>query len=471
MAHRDAEREPIKIPEPKIERALFAERIIGQEEAVDVFAHLFVKIRSGIRPLLSGPIDVKLLLGPSGVGKTEIVYRLAEILAETNPTDARSKVLRIDGGQYQSDHQIAKLLGSPPGYIGSRDPRYPDSGIDPLLSQANLDKHRLFYRDHQGKQKSLTVILVDEFEKAHNALEKAFLSILDKGELQLGDNRVTNFRDTVVFFTSNIGSWQVEKLQEEIARSDMSFPEDFKEAAGMALIKDDSRDIYKKAFQERFIPEFRGRVKDLIFFHQLSKEELIQIVAIKIKAMEQEFKAGGIDTNLNLLPTAASWLAGQGYDLSEGARALERVLDKFIRDPLIAVNSSIHKRTVEIGMDKSGLEPQFFLESSESQAVGYVTEAPSGTQAPGDIENKLLQKLKQGGLPHYQQCVEDYIKRGLLTAEDVKILPSIRRELRSQLMRLSQKEGQEALERFKNAIVYLGIGTREEVDDLLKGAN
>ena len=482
------EREPLNIPEPITERAEFSKGIVGQKEAVDAFACLLVKIRSGVRPLLSRPIDVKFLIGPSGVGKTEIVYRLAEILAETNTADARSKVLRIDGGEYQGDHQIAKLLGSPPGYIGSKDPRYPNSGIEPQLSQSNLDKHRLFYKDKKGQQNSLTIVLIDEAEKAHPALGKALLSVLDKGELQLGDNSVASFRDTVIFFTANVGSWQVERLREEITNSGRDFPDNFREAAAEALIQDASRDVYKKAFQDGFVPEFRGRVKDLIIFQQLNKEELKEIVAIKIQVLEEEFKASGVDISLKILPEATSWLAGQGYNLSEGARALEKVLDQFIRNPLIAVNSSIHKRTIEVSMKENRLKPEFSLlpspaevtvaeqetteTSTEPPTVGSTgnngQEKPRVSRIPINIQERLLRYSNQDGLPGYIRCRDAYIRKGLLTAEDANSLSGVREAFSRQLVRLGQREGLDGFERFRDALVHFGIGTVEEWNFLLK---
>ncbi len=479
MAYNEKEREPLRIPEPVAEKARLHKGIIGQEEAVDAFARLVVKIRSGIRPLSSAPIDAKFLAGPSGVGKTALVYQLAEVLAETNPVDAKTRVLRIDGANYQTDYQIAKILGSPPGYIGSKDPRDPDKCIDPLLSRANLDKHSLFYKDNKGQQKKLTLILVDEVEKAHTVLEKAFLAVLQEGQLQLGDNSVTSFKDTVIFFTSNIGSWGVEKLQSEPIRPQDKFPKPFVETAAEALMRDDSREIYAEAFHRRFMPEFRGRINELIIFHHLSREELEQIAVIKLKAMEQEFRASGIDIRLKTLPRAVSWLAEHGYNLSEGVRALGKVIDESIRNPLIAASPSIHKQVVEIGIDEISRKPNFFL-LSDSREVGILEqdivamsaasnpEKPDVLQISDKIKERLLQQLKECGLIGYYRCRDSYVQRGKLTAEAANALPEVRKLLALQLITIGRHDGEDGFRRYRDAIVYNGIGTTEDWDALLQ---
>lgn len=192
----------LDMPDLTKEKAAFNSRIVGQEEAVDRFATLFGKIKSGIRSKAPGPLDIKFLAGPSGVGKTEMVYVLAGLLGE-DEQQSQAKVIKINGGEYQESHAISRLLGSPPGYVGYRDP--------PLFSKENLDKHRIFYTDKAGKKRDVVIILIDEAEKANESLHRAFLSVMDKGQMDLANNTSVDFSNLLIFYTSNVGNQQVEQ--------------------------------------------------------------------------------------------------------------------------------------------------------------------------------------------------------------------------------------------------------------------
>lgn len=361
------EKRPIEIPQPIALRDKFVEGVVGQDEAVWAFAYLAAKIQSGIRPTRGAPLDVKFLAGPSGVGKTEIVYRMAEILAEFGELkngegnqNARGKVLKINAGEYQHRVDISRLLGSSPGYIGFDDPRYP-GGTEPVFSQANLDRHKITFRDRSGKEQSVVIVLIDEAEKAQPSLQQALLSVLDKGDMQLGNNTTAHFDNAVIFFTSNVGNMQVETLREDpglIIEQDT--PEPFIETMTEALIKPKARDAITKAFREAFPPEFRGRINDLIIFQPLKKEDLEKIIGMKIRNVEDEFKASAIYISLQVSHGAVAWLTDRGYNPSEGARALNKVVETYIKDPLTMVADQISGTVIEIDMEEYDSEPKFY---------------------------------------------------------------------------------------------------------------
>src|SRR5882724_6458848 len=167
-------------------------RIIGQERAVRKLASLYQIFQAGFANP-SRPIGTMLLLGPTGSGKTHIVETAAEILFGD-----RNAVIKIDCAEFQHSHEIAKLIGSPPGYLGHRE-------TPPLLMQDNLNKHR-------SEQNPFTLVLFDEIEKASDALWQLLLGILDKGTLTLGDNRRVNFSQTMIFMTSNLGASEMNDM-------------------------------------------------------------------------------------------------------------------------------------------------------------------------------------------------------------------------------------------------------------------
>lgn len=455
----DIERKRIEIPKPVEEQAKFATAIIGQDEAVEAFATLLVKIQSGIRPAQpTGPIDIKFLAGPSGVGKTEIVYRLAEILAGTNPATSenpRSKVLKINAGEFQSRGEISRLLGSPPGYIGSEDSRYP-GGTEPLFSQGNLDRHRINYTDKGGQQRSIVIILVDEAEKAHPSLHQAFLSVLDKGHMQLSNNTTASFTNAVIFYTSNAGNKQVERLREEASNSGKDVSEIFREAIGEALIRDDVRDAIAKTFRDGFPPEFRGRIKELIIFQQLKREDLARITGLKLKAIEFEFRAGNVNIELQVSAQTIEWLVTRGYNTSEGARALEKVLESFIRNPLIIAHTStsLDQKIIAIDMEAYDLEPKFYLVEGkqpppvvnqpvtppadesvrpskvaakpEAAPQGARQESSSVPQIPDIIKRELLEIIKNYGINDYVNKRDQFVRQGVLEAGSADMQKEIR---------------------------------------------
>lgn len=348
---RMAERPLLKIPDLVAEKRQFEESIIGQPGAVDAFAGLAARIRSGIRPRRSAPIGISFLAGPSGVGKTEIVNRLAGVMSggELNDSEARSKVIVINGGEYQEEHTISRILGSPPGYSGSEDPREPGSGAKLVLSQENLDAHKIEYTDRNGKKQSVVLLLVDEAEKANAALHRAFLSVLDKGQLMLANNKKVAFNNVMIFYTSNVGNEAVERFRAS------------QEDEHSLDVDTQAKDMMREAFKLAFPPEFRGRIEDLILFDPLRPQELEKIATLKLHEVEEDFWANGIDVHLEMSPEAMGMLIERGYNPSEGARALNKVIKKDIVDQLSLVDKKeLNRSSIRIDVSEETGEFVFY---------------------------------------------------------------------------------------------------------------
>lgn len=346
----------LEIPPPVEVEQKIHESIIGQGKAVKELANLFVKIRSGIKPAV-GVVDSAFLAGPSGVGKTESIITLAKMLAETNPEanliiseaeikkfghfrgrsekellemtikdrtsrglplitekEILSKIIKIDGGNFQHGHEIASILGSPHGYIGFKE-------TVGLLHQRVLPKSEIVFKDFNGQERRVIFVLLDEAEKAHEDLHHAFLTILDKGRLTLGDNSVSDFNNAVIFFTSNVGNVEAEKSREH----------------GIGFKKDQETPqvSFARSFKNMFRPEYRGRINKTIVFEHLNDQELAQITGLQLRKLEERFLQSGIRLELQILPPALDFLVGAGRNLSEGARAMKKVIEQKIGDQLI----------------------------------------------------------------------------------------------------------------------------------------
>jgi len=264
-------------------------RVIGQDEAVTAVAEAVVRARSGLKDP-QRPIGSFIFLGPTGVGKTELARALAEVLFD----DERA-MIRIDMSEYQEKHNVARLLGAPPGYIG-----YEEGG---QLTEA-------------VRRKPYAVVLFDEIEKAHNDVFNVLLQILDDGRLTDGQGRVVDFKNTIVIMTSNIGSQRILNYQ---GAFDGEGYERMKEA-----VLDEMR--------QHFRPEFLNRVDETIVFHALDEDHLKQIVLIQLKRLQDRLADRRM--TLELTDVAKTHLVRVGYDPAYGARPLKRALQKEVENPL-----------------------------------------------------------------------------------------------------------------------------------------
>jgi ATP-dependent Clp protease ATP-binding subunit ClpB len=293
------------------------QRIIGQEEAIRQVVNIYQMFLAG----MSGarrPIGNYLFLGPTGTGKTRLVEAVAECLVGT--PDA---VIKIDCGEYQHSHETAKLVGSPPGYLGHRE-------TPALLQQKTLNK---FHTDRM----KLSFVLFDEIEKASDALWNLLLGIMDKATLTLGDNTSVDFSRCMIFLTSNAGALEMGA----ILRPKLGFGSretQIKHQTGN--LDDDVQGRIERASVEaarkRFTPEFMNRIDQLIVFHPLGEQELFQIVDLELKCVQRRVFDSLRENAFMFYASGAAkaFLLKEGIDVRYGARHLKRAIERHVVFPL-----------------------------------------------------------------------------------------------------------------------------------------
>ena len=268
-------------------------RVIGQDAAVSAIAHAIRRSRSGLKDP-KRPIGSFIFLGTSGVGKTELAKALAEFMF-----DDEEALVRIDMSEYREQHNVSRLFGAPPGYVG-----YEEGG---QLTEA-------------VRRRPYRVILFDEIEKAHQDVWNALLQILEDGRLTDGQGRVVDFRNTVIIMTSNLGT-------EFVGRGGAL---GFVQGADRQAIADHQK--IEKALRETFRPEFLNRIDEIIIFAPLTMKDVEQIVDLQMAGVAERLGEAGIA--LHLTEPARLWLAEKGYDPQFGARPLRRAIQRFIENPL-----------------------------------------------------------------------------------------------------------------------------------------
>ncbi len=288
--------------------------VVGQDEAVTALCNAVRRSRSGLGDP-NRPIGTFLFLGPTGVGKTELSKALADFLFN----DPHSMV-RIDMSEFMEQHSVARLIGSPPGYVG-----YEEGG---RLTEA-------------VRRKPYSVILLDEIEKAHPDVFNVLLQVFDDGRLTDGKGRTVDFKNTVIIMTSNIASHQIQQLTEE-SGADWEIE---------AHVKD--------ALKQLFKPEFLNRVDEIIVFHMLGKDDLRKIVNIQLDYLAE--RLNGRNIKLEFTDSARKLIMDEGYDPAFGARPLKRTIQQRLENPLatellagkftkgdkIKINADAHKFTFE----------------------------------------------------------------------------------------------------------------------------
>jgi len=287
--------------------------VIGQEEAIHQIVRAYQTHLAGLSPA-GRPIGNFLFLGPTGSGKTRIVEATAECLLKNSRA-----VTKIDCAEFQHSHEIAKLIGSPPGYLGHRE-------THALLSQEVLNQH------HTDRIK-LSFVLFDEIEKASDSLWNLLLGILDKGVLTLGDNRKVDFSSTMVFLTSNLGATEMSSL----VSPRLGFQGPAGEDAGYdAKLSARISRTGVEAARRKFTPEFVNRLDKIVVFKSLGSEELRRIVDIELQMVEQRIQtaAAGKPFLINVTESAREFLLMEGTDFRYGARPLKRAIERLLVQPL-----------------------------------------------------------------------------------------------------------------------------------------
>ncbi|MSQ41197.1 MAG: ATP-dependent Clp protease ATP-binding subunit [Dehalococcoidia bacterium] len=308
-------------------------RIVGQEEAVVAVSKAVRRARAGLKDRRR-PIGVFLFLGPTGVGKTELVRALAEFMFGSDEA-----MVRLDMSEFMERHTVARLVGAPPGYIG-----YEEGG---QLTEA-------------VRRKSYSAILLDEIEKAHPDVFNILLQIFDDGHLTDAKGRKVNFRNSIIVMTSNIGSDLIRR------ESNLGFAVKSDEAKSEHQRYERMKDKVLEEVKKFFRPEFLNRVDATIVFHGLSKEHILEIVDLMLNEVRKELKEKGV--NLEVTPIAKDHLAEQGYDPNFGARPLRRVIQNKVEDPLSDEILAVRLRsgdTAQVDWDGD----KFVIRSAEVAAV------------------------------------------------------------------------------------------------------
>ncbi len=325
-------------------------KIVGQEEGVQALVDLYQVFCAGLNSP-GRPVGNLLFLGPTGSGKTRIVEAAAEILFG----DPRA-IIKVDCAEFQHSHEIAKLIGSPPGYLGHRE-------THPLITQEALSAN------HTDKLK-LSFLLFDEIEKASDALWQLLLGMLDKATLTLGDNRRVDLSQTVIFMTSNLGGGEITELME----GGMGFiqPKD-KPIAGL---DEKVERTAIEAARRKFSPEFMNRLDKVVVFHPLQRNQLEEVLEIELGQVQQRVLETARGQFLFRVTSAArEFLLTEGTDQRYGARHLKRAIERNIVYPLanLLATEQVHVGDlVRIDWDGEAKALSFVRESE-----GALIETPS----------------------------------------------------------------------------------------------
>jgi ATP-dependent Clp protease ATP-binding subunit ClpB len=339
--------------------------IVGQDEAIEQIVNIYQMYLTGMTAP-GRPIGNFLFLGPTGSGKTRIV----EATAESMLKNARA-VIKIDCAEFQHSHEIAKLIGSPPGYLGHRE-------THPLLSQEVLSQY------HTETCK-LSFVLFDEIEKASDALWNLLLGILDKGTLTLGDNRKVDFSRALIFMTSNLGATEMSALTNprlgfhavDAARQAQSGVVDEKMNGKMARTG-------TEAARRKFTPEFINRLDKIVTFRPLGSSELKKILEIELNMVQQRIFNTSPEKSFVFKATdeAKGFLLQEGTDLKYGARHLKRAIERLLVQPmsnLIATDQVRGGDCVQVDFD------------AERKALSFVKEAEGlAVHAMADLVDRSI---------------------------------------------------------------------------------
>lgn len=285
--------------------------VVGQEEAIRQIVDVYQMYLTGLCPP-QRPVANLLFLGPTGTGKTRIVEAAAETLVGTSRA-----VIKVDCAEFQHSHEIAKLIGSPPGYLGHRE-------THPLLSQEVLNQY------HTDRVK-LSFVLFDEIEKASDALWNLLLGILDKATLTLGDNRKVDFTRAMIFMTSNLGAAEMQSLVSPRLGFGAVAPRAHDEGTEGRI-----RRSGIEAARKKFTPEFMNRLDKVVVFRPLGEEELRRILDIELGFVQQRVLAASAERAFvfRLTEDAKDALLADGVDLRYGARHLKRSIERMLVQPL-----------------------------------------------------------------------------------------------------------------------------------------
>lgn len=294
---------------------VLAQKLVGQTAAIDAIVPYVRMHQAGLSPE-GRPVAVFMLLGPTGTGKTRTVEALAEVLH-----GSAKKMLKVDCGEFQMEHEVAKLVGAPPGYLGHRE-------TQPMLNQQKLN-------GASSESSDLSIVLFDEIEKAASSMTRLLLGVLDKATLRLGDNTTVNFEKSIIFLTSNLGARTMMKELKPNFGFEAVLPR-----PAMGALPHNSRkklqNIGLAAVRRKFSPEFVNRLDSVITYQPLGHDSLAAILDQQIVHLQEHIdRRLGIDSfQLDVLPRTRRFLLKIGSSQEYGARELKRTLQRQMVQPL-----------------------------------------------------------------------------------------------------------------------------------------
>lgn len=362
--------------------SVLSRKVVGQPAATSVIVPYIQMFQAGLSPE-GRPVGVFLLLGPTGTGKTRTVEALAEVLH-----GSAKQVLKIDCGEFQMEHEVAKLIGAPPGYLGHRE-------TQPMLSQQKLTSVT-------SDSSALSLVLFDEIEKAAPSLTRLLLGVLDKGLLRLGDNSTVNFDKSLVFLTSNLGAREMMK----------ELKPDFGFGAGVGSLVTDLtsklQNIALVAVRKKFSPEFVNRIDCVITYQPLTPESLSQIVDHQITALQTHVntRLGTRCFQIEVPYETRQWFIEKGTSTEYGARELNRTIHRNLTQPLATM--------VATGQIDSGARVRVEIAPDREKLI-IRTAGRNETQAPANPTVLLVDDNRD--LLHFLERLMAEAGWELLTAE------------------------------------------------------
>ena len=340
-------------------------RIVGQERAVRRMSGLYQIFLAGMNPP-SRPVGTMLFLGPTGSGKTRVIEAAAEVLfGDPNA------VVKIDCAEFQHSHEIAKLIGSPPGYLGHRE-------TSPMLTQENLDRYHT-------EETRLSLVLFDEIEKASDSLWQLLLGILDKATLTLGDNRRVDFSRSMVIMTSNLGAREMSEL--------ISGGIGFAPGKGAKNPSDSDVDqkIYRTAVEaarRKFSPEFMNRIDKVVVFRSLKEHHLRQILDLELQSVQDRIMmSAGTKFIFQCSEAAKDLLLKEGIDFKYGARHLKRAIERFLVYPLSNLVATAQVGLGDlVNVDFDEVTGKLIFSKRSGGAL--IHDSPEGSDEPEELQSK-----------------------------------------------------------------------------------
>jgi len=348
-------------PEASKLRAALESRVIGQQDAVDSLTTFHQIWLSGLNDP-NRPVASFLFLGPTGTGKTRMVEALAESLFQD-----RRAMLKVDCAEFSHSHEIARLIGSPPGYLGHRD-------TPPFLSQENLDRH-------QTRQYPLTLLLFDEVEKANDALWMLLLGILDKGTLTLGTNETVDLTHTLIFMTSNVGADHFDRLHDKPLGFQGLDPDLGQEQVSESVLE---------ATRRVFSPEFLNRIDRRIVFNSLGDPEFKKILDLELSYIRKRVQKR-LDIEIRCTAGARRYLLEHGTNPRYGARPLRNLLETEVLFPLASLISSTQvKEGDRIQIDAHSEGDLIFRRAMKTMVAAATPSQPSHKTSDEDAGESVI---------------------------------------------------------------------------------